>query len=114
MKLISKYLVLIFLLCGIAGCEKSIDLEATSKSTSPSAKEILGNPNYPAISYGGYREKTREQGPSVADLKEDMQILFAMGVRVLRTYNASQFPKRREFLKLLASSKRLILALKCM
>jgi exo-beta-1,3-glucanase (GH17 family) len=104
-KLISKYLVLIFLLCGIAGCEKSIDLEATSKSTSPSAKEILGNPNYPAISYGGYREKTREQGPSVADLKEDMQILFAMGVRVLRTYNASQFPQAERILEAISQLK---------
>ncbi|MGB1333762.1 MAG: glycosyl hydrolase family 17 protein [Porticoccaceae bacterium] len=105
MKLISKYLVLIFLLCGISGCEKSTDLEATSNSTSPSAKEILGNPKYPAISYGGYREKTREQGPSVADLKEDMQILFAMGVRVLRTYNASQFPQAERILEAISQLK---------
>ena len=105
MNLISKYLVLIFLLCGISGCEKSTDLEATSKSTSPSAKEILGNPKYPAISYGGYREKTREQGPSVADLKEDMQILSAMGVRVLRTYNASQFPQAQRILEAISQLK---------
>ena len=105
MKLISNYLVLIFLLCGISGCEKSTDLEATTKISSPSAKEILGNPNYPAISYGGYREKTRELGPSVADLKEDMQILSAMGIRVLRTYNASQFPQAQRILEAISQLK---------
>ena len=105
MKLLSKYLVLVFLLCGISGCETSTDVESSIKSTSPSAKEILGNPNYPAISYGGYREKTREQGPSVADLKEDMQILSAMGIRVLRTYNASQFPQAARILEAIRQLK---------
>jgi exo-beta-1,3-glucanase (GH17 family) len=51
------------------------------------AKDILGNPDYLAISYGGYRHNSRELQPTVAQLKEDMKILFAMGVRVLRTYN---------------------------
>ncbi len=51
------------------------------------AKEILGNPAYLAISYGGYRENSRELQPTVAQLKEDMKILAAMNVRVLRTYN---------------------------
>ena len=105
MKLLSKYLVLVFLLCGISGCEKSTNVEPSIKSTSPSAKEILGNPNYPAISYGGYREKTREQGPSVTDLKEDMQILSAMGIRVLRTYNASQFPQAARILEAIRQLK---------
>ena len=30
-----------------------------------SAKEFLGDPNYPAISYGGYRDKSRDIQPSV-------------------------------------------------
>lgn len=51
------------------------------------AKEILGNPKYLAISYGGYRKNSRELQPSVAQLKEDMKILFAMNIKVLRTYN---------------------------
>ena len=105
MKLLSKYLVLVFLLCGVSVCEKSTKVEPSIKSTSPSAKEILGNPNYPAISYGGYREKTREQGPSVTDLKEDMQILSAMGIRVLRTYNASQFPQAARILEAIRQLK---------
>jgi exo-beta-1,3-glucanase (GH17 family) len=51
------------------------------------AKEILGNPDYLAISYGGYREKTRNVEPTVQELKDDMKILAAMGIRILRTYN---------------------------
>ena len=51
------------------------------------AKDILGNPKYLAISYGGYRGKSRELQPAVAQLKEDMKILAAMNIRVLRTYN---------------------------
>lgn len=51
------------------------------------AKDILGNPDYLAISYGGYRAESREVQPSIVQLKEDMQILAAMGVKILRTYN---------------------------
>lgn len=47
----------------------------------------MGNPKYLAISYGGYRETSRDIQPTVAQLKEDMKILEAMGIRVLRTYN---------------------------
>ena len=56
-----------------------------------SAKDILGNPNYPAISYGGYRKITRDSQPTVDDIKEDMRILSAMGIKIIRTYNV-QFP----------------------
>lgn len=52
-----------------------------------SAKDILGNPAYQAISYGGYREKTRDVQPTIAQLKEDLKILAAMGIGILRTYN---------------------------
>ena len=52
-----------------------------------SAKEILGNPNYPAISYGGYRERTRDIEPTKDQIKEDILILHAAGFRVIRTYD---------------------------
>ncbi|WP_203256747.1 glycosyl hydrolase family 17 protein [Hyunsoonleella ulvae] len=51
------------------------------------AADILGNPKYLAISYGGYRHKTRDIQPTITELKDDMKLLFAMGIRVLRTYN---------------------------
>ncbi len=54
------------------------------------AKDILGNPEYLAISYGGYREKTRDIQPTMEQLKEDMRILYAMGIRLIRTYNVEK------------------------
>jgi exo-beta-1,3-glucanase (GH17 family) len=51
------------------------------------AKDILGNPNYLAISYGGYRKSTRGIQPTVAEVKEDLKILHAMKIKILRTYN---------------------------
>ena len=54
---------------------------------SKTAKDILGNPDYLAISYGGYREKSRDIQPTITQLKEDMKILSAMGIKILRTYN---------------------------
>ena len=51
------------------------------------AKDILGNPNYLAMSYGGYRKATRDIQPTLEELKEDMRIMEAMGVKILRTYN---------------------------
>ncbi|MBK8623201.1 MAG: glycosyl hydrolase family 17 [Saprospiraceae bacterium] len=51
------------------------------------AAQILGNPEYLAISYGGYRQKTRDIQPTLIQIKDDLKILYAMGIRVLRTYN---------------------------
>ncbi|MBR9845868.1 MAG: glycosyl hydrolase family 17 [Algicola sp.] len=51
------------------------------------AKDILGNPEYVAISYGGYRKKSRDSQPTIQELKDDLKLLSAMGIKVLRTYN---------------------------
>jgi exo-beta-1,3-glucanase (GH17 family) len=51
------------------------------------AANILGNPKYAAICYGGYRQCTRTIVPSVAEIKDDLKILAAMNIKVLRTYN---------------------------
>lgn len=52
-----------------------------------SAKEILSNKAYRAISYGGYRQGSRMEQPTVEEVKNDMRILSAMGIKLLRTYN---------------------------
>lgn len=65
---------------------------------SVSAKDILGNPKYLAISYGGYRNETRDIQPTIAELKEDMKILAAMGIGILRTYNV-QLPHASNIIK---------------
>ena len=51
------------------------------------AKELLGNPDYQAICYGGYRKNTRDIEPTIAQIKEDLKILAALNIKFLRTYN---------------------------
>ena len=51
------------------------------------AEMILGNNNYQAICYGGYRTNTREVQPTTAEIIEDLKILAAINIKVLRTYN---------------------------
>ncbi len=51
------------------------------------AEEILGNPKYRAICYGGYREKSRSVQPTLSEIKDDMRIIHALGIRIVRTYN---------------------------
>ena len=57
--------------------------EGKQKEQSPTtkevmAKDILGNPDYVAISYGGYREKSRDSQPTLNELKDDMKLLSAI------------------------------------
>lgn len=59
----------------------------SKKTVEITAKNILGNSNYQAICYGGYRTKTRDVEPTVSQIKEDLRILSAMNIKVLRTYN---------------------------
>lgn len=51
------------------------------------AANILGNPNYQAIAYSGYRGLSREIQPTIAQIKEDLLILSAMNIKIIRTYN---------------------------
>ena len=51
------------------------------------AAVILGNAEYQAISYGGYRQTSRDIQPTIDEIKEDLKIMAAMGIRILRTYN---------------------------
>ncbi len=78
LKIVSMLLISIF----IFNCS-----ETPSEKVEKTAAEILGNPEYLAISYGGYRENTRDIEPSMNQVKEDLKILAAMNVKILRTYN---------------------------
>ncbi|QNK77369.1 glycosyl hydrolase family 17 [Winogradskyella sp. PAMC22761] len=70
------------------------------------AKDILGNSNYLAISYGGYRAQSRTVQPSIEELKEDMKILAAMGIKIIRTYNVQEsFPHASNVLKAISELK---------
>jgi exo-beta-1,3-glucanase (GH17 family) len=81
MKITLKLLLASFISIALFACSQPIQKNEIS------AKDILGNPNYLAISYGGYRKNTRDIQPSIEELKDDMKILNAMGIKVLRTYN---------------------------
>ena len=76
-----------------------------SKVKHITAADILGNPDYLAISYGGYREKSRDIQPTIPQLKEDMKILAAMGVKILRTYNV-QLQQAPNLLKAISELKK--------
>ena len=78
-------LSLVFLMLGCFQENKKI------KDVDITAADILGNPEYLAFSYGGYRENTRAVVPTIKELKDDMKILSAMGIKLLRTYNTQQF-----------------------
>lgn len=82
LKIIIGVLVMISLLAST--CNGSL---ATKEKKVMTAQDILGNPDYLAISYGGYRQNTRDVQPTVTEIKEDLKMLSAIGVRILRTYN---------------------------
>ena len=81
MKLKLKILLGFVLMIIMISCSEKLEKPALT------AKDILGNPEYLAISYGGYRQISRDIQPTIPELKEDMKILSAMGVKILRTYN---------------------------
>jgi len=57
------------------------------KIVNPTAANILGNPKYKAICYGGYRQCNRDSAPTIAQIKEDLKILAVLNYKILRTYN---------------------------
>ncbi|WP_051007954.1 hypothetical protein [Psychroflexus torquis] len=84
MKFSIKLLLFVSFASLLIGCSQE-------NKTSITAADILGNPDYLAFSYGGYRKNTREAVPMIKELKEDMKILSAMGIKLIRTYNTQQF-----------------------
>ena len=85
MKTFSKFLLLLLSITLFFSC--SSQHMNSKKTTEITAKDIIGNPNYQAICYGGFREKSRDIEPTIAQLKEDLLLLAAMNIKVLRTYN---------------------------
>ncbi|WP_179344214.1 glycosyl hydrolase family 17 protein [Winogradskyella ursingii] len=101
---IATLLALLILLFSCNNTKKDKDSTTIQNKASLSAKDILGNSDYLAISYGGYRERTRDVQPTITELKEDMKILSAMGIKVLRTYNV-HFDQAANLLKAIKELK---------
>ncbi|CAM3616252.1 glycosyl hydrolase family 17 protein [Flavobacterium gelidilacus] len=87
LKLGIKSIALLAMLLIVVSCKKVTKINNAPKTKEVTAKDILGNPNYLAICYGGYRKNSREIQPTIAQLKEDLLILAAMNIKVVRTYN---------------------------
>lgn len=85
MKSLILFLLSFITLTVLVSCFQQPESLESTKTTI--AQEILGNKNYQAISYGGYRDISRDIQPTIPQLKEDMKILSAMGIKLLRTYN---------------------------
>lgn len=108
--------ILSILMClFIIGCRDSnsgLSMEKHTTQNYPNytldnGEGLLGNNNYQAISYSGYRTSTRtaENCPSVEDIKENMKILSAMGIKLLRTYNTQGFPQTAVMLQAISQLK---------
>ncbi|MGB0598769.1 MAG: hypothetical protein ACPGLY_18945 [Rubripirellula sp.] len=80
--------------------------QAGSRGTEVTASQILGNPKYPAMCYGGYRGPDRDDVPSVLEISEDLKILAAMGVKLVRTYNTQQYDHARRLLEAIEQLRR--------
>ena len=78
--------------------------ETMQPRTELTANDILSNPEYLAISYGGYRTRTRDNQPTIDELKEDLKIMSAMGIKILRTYNV-QLPHATNVVKAISELK---------
>lgn len=105
-----KSLILVFGWFIVLGCnvkkDKEIVMEQKIKKEMTAA-EILGNPDYLAISFGSYREKSREIQPTISELKDDLKLMYAMGIRILRTYNVqSELPHASNILKAISQLKK--------
>ncbi len=62
------FIVLLLMSCGKQKNKEEKSMEEKKSKSSLTAKDILGNPDYRAISYGGYRMKKRDSQPTIPQL----------------------------------------------
>lgn len=79
--------------------------EPVKKEDNLTARDILGNPDYPAISFGAYREKSLDIEPTLEELKDDMKLLSAMGIKMIRNYKV-HLPEATNILKAISELKK--------
>ena len=79
--------------------------ESNIRTLKLNQKIIIGNPNYLSICYGGYRDTSRTIEPTIKELKEDLVVLSALGIKVLRTYQSKDFPQSATLLQAIQELK---------
>lgn len=108
MKNLIKQGMLMIAIMLLAGCNDKSKKESktteVNQTKNITAKEILGNPDYQAISFGGYRGKSLDIEPTLDELKDDMKILSAMGIKIIRNYKV-HLPEATNILKAITELK---------
>ena len=100
----------IILACGNREAKDGSNADNSTARTSEltdnniTAEDILGNPEYEAMSYGGYRHADHGIEPTIEELKEDMKILSALGTKMVRTYKV-HLPQASNLLKAISELK---------
>jgi exo-beta-1,3-glucanase (GH17 family) len=100
--------LLLLLLTTLGGCSSDSQTARDDDTSTPSeGQRLLGNDDIQAISYSGHRLVPRsvENTPSVAETKEDLRIMAAMGIKLLRTYNTTIFPHSERILQAIRELK---------
>lgn len=97
-----KILGTALLVLALVSCKN--DTPQMKENKNLTASQILGNPEYQAISFGGYRHSDHGIEPTVPELIEDMKILSAMGIRLLRNYKV-HLPEAENILKAITQIK---------
>ena len=113
MKNYLKSLIVLLIIMMAVGCGKNAKKEAQSENNDNqmsekkevTAADILGNPDYLAMSYGGYRYADHDIEPTIDELKEDMKLLSAMGVGIVRTYKV-HLPQAANLLQAISELKK--------
>ena len=108
MKTFIKITVYFFVVMIAFSCNKKANNESNINTVKEelnlTAKDILGNPNYLAISFGGYRYVDHGIEPAIDQLKDDMKLLAAMGIKIVRTYKV-HLPEASNLLKAISELK---------
>ena len=108
MKKYMKTIIYLLLVMIVFSCKnntnKKIKTNSVKEVSSLSAKDILGNPDFLAMSYGGYRHVDHDIEPAIDELKEDMKLLAAIGVKIVRTYKV-HLPQATNLLKAISELK---------
>jgi exo-beta-1,3-glucanase (GH17 family) len=104
-KIIVYFLIVILTFSCNNKSNKESKTNTVKEQSNLTAEDILGNPNYLAMSYGGYRYVDHDIEPTLDELKEDMKLLSAMGVKIIRTYKV-HLPQASNILKAISALKK--------
>lgn len=108
MKLIVKILIAMMVVSLNYSCNNQKSKKGITQNKMKAeltAKDILGNPEYLAMSYGGYRHVNHDIEPTLDELKEDMKLLSTMGVKIVRTYKV-HLPQAANLLQAISELKK--------